>query len=332
MILAEKITQLRKRAGWSQEELAQQLDVTRQSVSKWESAQSVPDMERLLRMSRLFGVTTDYLLKDELEETPQTTESAQDSPLRRVTMQEASDYLTLRRAAAPKLALAVFLCVISPIALIFLAGLSEAPAAPITENAAAGIGLCILLCLIAVAVSIFIRCGAKTKAYEYLEKEPFETEYGVDGMARQKRDAFSQTATSLNVAATALCILSAVPLFAAIGFKTQSDFFYVAAVCLRLLLAACGAALFTYCGTIASSVNKLLEEGDYTRANKKESGIVGAIATCYWLVSTAIYLVLLLGPWKSATVENSWIVWPVAGVLFAALMCVLKIAVRKNED
>ena len=80
MILAEKITQLRKRAGWSQEELAQQLDVTRQSVSKWESAQSVPDMERLLRMSRLFGVTTDYLLKDELEEVPQTTESVQDSP------------------------------------------------------------------------------------------------------------------------------------------------------------------------------------------------------------------------------------------------------------
>ena len=106
----------------------------------------------------------------------------------------------------------------------------------------------------------------------------------------------------------------------------------MAAVCLLLLLSACGATLFTYCGTIASSVNKLLEEGDYTRANKKESGIVGAIATCYWLVSTAIYLVLLLGPWKSATVENSWAVWPVAGVLFAALMCVLKIAVRKNED
>ena len=73
MIFADKLIALRKKAGWSQEELAQQLDVTRQSVSKWESAQSVPDMERLLRMSRLFGVTTDYLLKDELEEVPQTT-------------------------------------------------------------------------------------------------------------------------------------------------------------------------------------------------------------------------------------------------------------------
>ena len=67
MILAYKIMNLRKKAGWSQDELASQLNVTRQSVSKWEGAQSVPDMDRIVQMSRLFGVTTDYLLKDEIE-------------------------------------------------------------------------------------------------------------------------------------------------------------------------------------------------------------------------------------------------------------------------
>ena len=67
MILADKIIELRKKASWSQEELAAQLGVTRQSVSKWEGAQSVPDMEKVVQMSRLFGVTTDYLLKDEIE-------------------------------------------------------------------------------------------------------------------------------------------------------------------------------------------------------------------------------------------------------------------------
>ena len=68
MLLADKIVTLRKRAGWSQEELAAQLGVSRQSVSKWEGAQSVPDMQKVVQMSRLFGVTTDYLLKDEFEE------------------------------------------------------------------------------------------------------------------------------------------------------------------------------------------------------------------------------------------------------------------------
>lgn len=59
MILADKIIDLRKKAGWSQEELAQQLGVSRQSVSKWEGAQSIPDIDKILQMSRIFGVSTD---------------------------------------------------------------------------------------------------------------------------------------------------------------------------------------------------------------------------------------------------------------------------------
>ena len=79
MILADKIITLRKKAGWSQEELASQLGVTRQSVSKWEGAQSVPDLDKVVQMSRLFGVSTDYLLKDELEE-EEFVESEADGP------------------------------------------------------------------------------------------------------------------------------------------------------------------------------------------------------------------------------------------------------------
>ena len=72
MLLSEKIMSLRKRNGWSQEELAQQLGVSRQSVSKWESMASMPDIQKIMSMSELFGVSTDYLLKDELEELPVT--------------------------------------------------------------------------------------------------------------------------------------------------------------------------------------------------------------------------------------------------------------------
>ena len=56
MIIADKIVSLRKRAGWSQEELAEKLGVTRQSVSKWEGAQSVPDMDKVVSMSRLLSL------------------------------------------------------------------------------------------------------------------------------------------------------------------------------------------------------------------------------------------------------------------------------------
>ena len=86
MILADKIIDLRKKAGCSQEELAQQLGVSRQSVSKWEGAQSIPDIDKILQMSRIFGVSTDYLLKNEIELPAEEPAAADSTPaLRRVS-------------------------------------------------------------------------------------------------------------------------------------------------------------------------------------------------------------------------------------------------------
>lgn len=158
MILADKITALRKKAGWSQEELAEQLGVTRQSVSKWEGAQSVPDMDKVVQMSRLFGVTTNFLLKDELSE--------------------------------------------------------EEPA----------------------------------------------PEGGVNHSAMQA----------------------------------------------------------------------LLEEEDYTRENKAKSPVVGAVSGIYWLLVTAVYLFYTFGPMGNGQPKYSWFIWAVAGVLFGAVMLVVKLIARRK--
>lgn len=326
MLLAEKIMTLRKRAGWSQEELAAQLGVSRQSVSKWEGAQSVPDMQKVVQMSRLFGVTTDYLLKEELgEPEPAPAESA--APLRCVTMEQAADYLSLRRAAAPKLAAATLLCVLSPVALLLLAALSDRPGAALSENAAAGIGLCVLLVLVAAAVAVFITCAAQVKAYAFLETEPFETAYGVTGMVRERRAAAAPEHTRGKVAGTVLCILSAVPLFIAVCLNGP-DLLYVAAVCLLLVLAGVGSALFVYGGVYQAAMDRLLEEGDYVRPRKRQNGVVGAISSIYWLTVTAAYLLWTFGPWWDAQPQDTWILWAVAGVLYGAVMALVR-GIRK---
>ena len=152
MILADKITALRKKAGWSQEELAEQLGVTRQSVSKWEGAQSVPDMDKVVQMSRLFGVTTDFLLKDELSEEEPAPEGC-DSPLRRVTMAEASEYLALRCAAAPRIAFATMLCILSPVP-IFI-GMAEG------SDLAMILAVCGMLFLAGVGAAVFVVTGVR---------------------------------------------------------------------------------------------------------------------------------------------------------------------------
>ena len=68
MTFGEKLQELRKARGWSQEELAGQIHVSRQALSKWESGGAVPDTENIIALSRLFGVTTDYLLLDEVQD------------------------------------------------------------------------------------------------------------------------------------------------------------------------------------------------------------------------------------------------------------------------
>lgn len=329
MIFADKVIALRKKAGWSQEELAERLNVSRQSVSKWESAQSVPDIDRILQMSRLFGVTTDYLLKDDMEE-PEVTGEESASPLRRVTMQQASDYLALRRAAAPRMAIATFLCVVSPVPLLALSAMTGFSQFRVTEHVAAGIGLSVLMVLVAVAVTLFLSCGAKVKEYEFLEKEPFETEYGVSGMVKERRKAFAPTCTRLNIVGTLLCILSVIPLFVAVCMDTI-DVFYVGAVCLLLVVAGFGCMAFVYGGTIQSATEKLLEDGEYTRLSKARSPIIGAVSGGYWLVVVAVFLYYTYGPKGNGNGQHSWFIWAIAGVLFGAIMLVLKTVKRSGK-
>ena len=67
MTFAEKLVQLRKREGYTQEEVADRLDVSRQAISRWEMGTAVPDSSNLLQISKLFNVSTDYLLNDDYE-------------------------------------------------------------------------------------------------------------------------------------------------------------------------------------------------------------------------------------------------------------------------
>lgn len=150
MTFSDKLIALRKKAGWSQEELAERLNVSRQSVSKWESAQSMPDIDKILQLSSLFSVTTDCLLKDTQDDTQPAAAAQTPSPLPRVTLTQAEDYLTRAQANAPQMALATALCIVSPIPLLALGTVSELGLLGLDDNLAGGLGMIALLVLVAV--------------------------------------------------------------------------------------------------------------------------------------------------------------------------------------
>ncbi len=329
MILADKIIDLRKKNGWSQEELAEQLGVSRQSVSKWESAQSVPDMGRVVQMSELFGVSTDYLLKDSLGQ-PETApdEARSDSAARTVGMEEANAFLRVKERNAKNIALGVLLCILSPICLILTCGAQEFGLIALSEAQAAGLGVMVLLLMVGGAVALFVTGGLAAKPYDYLEQEPIDTLYGVDGMARERREQFRPTYTRQLTLGIVLCVLSVIPIFLSLLiFGEAETFWHLLAVAALLVLAAVGTLLIVRAAILWGAFQRLLEEGDYSREGKAYARGAGPFSGIYFGLVTAVFLAwgFIGEAW-----DRAWIIWPVASVAYGAIYGIVRALRRKD--
>lgn len=333
MILADKIMQLRKKRGWSQEELAEQMEISRQSVSKWESGASIPDLERIIAMSRLFGVSTDYLLKDEIE-TPESPEKEEGedqaleySKARSVSLEEANGFMEQVRKLAGRTAAAVSLLILSPIPLILLAGIAECrPEAGISEDVAGGVGVTILLILVAMGVAVLIANSVRLSKYGYLENEKISLQYGVGGIIARKKEEFAGTFGKCLTGGASLCILGVVPLMLTAAFAPE-EMNLIYATALLLALISAGTYFFVWSGSIQGSFTKLLQEEEYTPEEKTLRKKVSFFPGVYWCCVTAIFLCVgfWTDDWRSAAY-----IWPVAGVLFAAVYGIVRAAARSR--
>lgn len=318
MILADKIIEERKKNGWSQEELASKLGVSRQAVSKWESSGSIPDLQRILQMSELFGVTTDYLLKDEIEE-ERLNEYVETKTIK-VSMEEANQYLDMKSKGSRIVGNATSLCILSPVPLIVLGKMTE-------DHTLVGFGLVFLLILVAIAVYLFVNYGLHESHMQHLEKESFETEYGVSGMVRERRKQYEPAFTRNIAIGVVLCILSVIPAIMA-GVMEVEDYMSGISVGLLLIIVSIGVNILIRAGMIKSSYDTLLQEGEYTIEEKHLKKKTDAFLGAYWRLIVAIYL-----GWSFWTNnwEFTWIIWPVAGVLYAAVPGIVKMIICDRE-
>ena len=329
MILADKIINERKKNGWSQEELAQMLSVSRQSVSKWESAQAVPDLNRIIQMAKIFNVSTDYLLKDEIEADTTTapTEAvySEYENVKKVSLEEADRYIRTIKNNTPTAIIATVLFVLSPVSLIFLAGYSTFNETfPVTT--AVLIGLIALFIAIAAGVVLWVSIEAKEKEFEYIKNEPFETLYGVDGMVKERSNAFAPKKTLLTSLAVLCFILSPIGLLTA-ALMGASGFVIICFVCLILILVAAGVGISLYISRIDGSYTSLIEEGRNNPEHKRSNKLLDRLSGSYWCIVVAIFLIFGL-------TQDKWhlagIIFPVAGVLYAALFGIIKAIMNKD--
>ena len=331
MILAEKITALRKQKGWSQEELAHQLEVSRQAVFKWESASAIPDLERILKMSEIFEVSTDYLLKEKEEKAPAAageTEESQDL-LRRVSLEEAESFLEKKKKLALSTALATASYILCPVLLIFLAAFSEMEALDITEEAAGGLGLVVLLLIVAGATVVLVLNSGKTEIYDFMKKERFRLAYGVDGIVRRRRSELERRHHNFTAAGIFFCISSALPIFFVMIF-TENEMVLAMSIDLVLLLVALGVFLCVLGSEEWDACQMLLQEGQFTPEEKASNN--RNLHKVDWCVVTAVYLALSLSADGHEAWRRSWVVWPCAGVLFGAVRGIERMRIRRRNQ
>ncbi len=139
MTLGEKIQTLRKSKGLSQEQLAEELNVSRQAVSKWEAEQSIPEIDKIIALSDFFTVSTDYLLKDE----PQIADSSEPANAEAPTpdFEKDENNERNRKISTALFAVAIMLYISCAVPLLVL------------QNE---IGLVILLIIVAIATGLMI--------------------------------------------------------------------------------------------------------------------------------------------------------------------------------
>ena len=239
-----------------------------------------------------------------------------------ISRKEAEEYLNHEERWAPAVARGVTMCILSPVLLLLLGGLSSLGVLPLSEILAGGIGTIVLLIIVAAAVTLFIRYGMEQHAFESILDDRFELDGGAEPVIRGKKKDFLSEYTKKVTVGVVICILAAVPLMAA-AF-TENDLLLILSVVFLLCAVAVGVNLLVRAGIVWDSYSRLLRDGDYSR--RLRGSLTDKIGSFYWPLAAAVYL---LWSFSSGNWEFTWVVWPLAGLIFAAVAAVCRLQRRR---
>lgn len=323
MNISDKIMMLRKKRGLSQEELADMLDVTRQSVSKWESGQSIPDIAKIAQLSDIFGVSTDYLIKqsDEAEQEDCPARTYKTVPV--MKMQDVTDFIDRTKANAYKYAFGTALCILSPLLLIVL-NLSPAVHA-LDELLTQIVGLCTLFVIISVAVGIFIYTHIKNMSHDYCGRLTEEVKASVE----ISKKSFVPVFATLIISGVTLSLLSAIPLI--VCALINQEYMYIGLIIFFIVITG-AVTMFVWGGTVWYGYDRLLGTGEFSKTGRRKAKISEVVSSIYWPLVVAIYLV---SSFITAEWTKTWLIWPIAALLFVVIEVIAEAVfgkVKNSED
>ena len=291
MAFSDNLQFLRGRQGQTQEELAEILEVSRQSVSKWESGQSFPEMDTLLRMCDLYRVSLDVLLRGSVEDS---------------LVEDTAQYDKFMNGFSKRMAFAIG----GIIAGVGLCGLLEAKG--VSQYLIGAVLLLIIAACVVVIVASVLQNENFRKAYPTI----------ADFYTEQERQAFRQKFVWF-IAGGVGAILFAVALLILFFFRfPEEEPFESYAVSLFLFIVAGAVVSFVYAGIQEEKykIDEYNRDNNPTPEVKKRKGLINTICASLMVLTTALYvgLGLALDLWRTA-----WWVFAVAGILCAVVSIAL---------
>lgn len=371
MKLAEKIYQERRKLGLSQEQFAEKMDISRQAVSKWESGQSMPDLDKIVAMSQIFGVSTDYLLKEEENSGKEKTsveytesgytEFVEDddyeaygteadarmhntyrsnsqanmqesqSLLQELSLEEITSYEKTYTSSTKHIALGVCLCIIG----IVLTELTELLSLTLFSVGGDALESFPMLICVTIAVALFVPSGMALSKYEYLEKVPFVLPQSEKERIEREQGEF-QRRFAAGITSGIVLILLGVLSGAAMEYVTEvtrNEIWDDSVSAISLLtFVAVGVYLFVRCGMKMGMYNVLLQREEYVVSKKHNAEKKD---TLMGLVA-GVYWCLVTAAFLAYSFitrdwGRSWIVWPVAGCIFGAIATFIALSGEKDK-
>lgn len=298
MAFSDNLQFLRSRQGQTQEQLAEALEVTRQSVSKWEGGQSYPEMDTLLRICELYHVDLDTLMRGSVEDS---------------LVEDTAQYDRFMTSFARRIAFATG----GIIAGIGLCGLLDA------KGISAYLIEAVLLLIIAIATVVFVVSG--------LQYENFRKRYPVitDFYTEKEKLAFRQRFIWFIAGGVGAIIFGVALLMLFFAKFPEEEPFESYAVSVFLLIVAGAVTSFIYAGITEDKYKiwKYNRDNNPTPEAKKRLNLISTVCAVIMLLATAIYvgLGLALDLWRTA-----WWVFAVGGILCAVVCIVLD--PYRNED
>ena len=322
MALADNIIKLRKQAGWSQEALAAQVGVSRQSVSKWESGQSTPDIEHILTLAEAFQVTTDALLDAKSSGQSITEENTTDAN----TLSDrgiAQNYVGYKIDEAAMITRGVRWCVMAPSALFAMLAIHHLVPDTLPMSLALVFGLVAILGMVAKGVKCFI--AAQQLQGPLLPDAPFSLSAALQEeltsiQQQQRPDIQKQLTIGIS-----LFVLCAAPLLIAALLGMGSSAIFLSLV-LLLWLVATGLQYVIPTSARRDAIVFLLQGGDMDAGKSDDTKRAERLAGVYWPLLVAIYL-----GWSFWTMNwgVTWIIFPVGAVAFGGVVGLAKLLERK---